>query len=377
MKKPMKNSLIAILILFTSFVYSQNNSAFEIKFIGKVFFDNQKDSLKYSKYFEKFNSEITDRILTAEKQIVLIKKDSILIEEFPKKIGPSKTIFIRSQDKNDRLDLNSGKKTKWNNPYVTAKYRKLKNYKRIPKEDKMILDEKCEAWISESKNGWNKIWISKKKLGESKLEYPDLIINGFLVLKRTKHINGSKNLDFEATSIKKIDKPNFKNILDKHLEIDIKTKYLPINENSRLSDKPIKVGNTIDNYAFRNVFENNLIKLYDITKQKKYTIVEFWGTWCVPCLLANEKIKELKKTYENKLSIFSINAYDRNIGKLKKMIDKKQMKWEHGYSTEKLLKVFNKKGSYPRLVILNNENKVLFVGNPQVDLDEIKAVLNE
>jgi thiol-disulfide isomerase/thioredoxin len=377
MKKTMKNTLILILFLSNYLVYSQSYSAFEIEFNGKVFFDSEKDSLGYSKYYEKWDSEITDRLLTAEKQVVLVNKDSILIEEFPKIIGPSKTIFIRNKDKNDRLDLGSGKKTKWNNPYITAKYRRLKNYKRIPKEDKTILNEQCEAWISESKNGWNKIWISKKRLDNCQLEYPDLIVNGFLVLKRTKHINGSRNVDFEAKSIKGINKLDFKNVLDKHLEIDIKTKYLPINENLKLSNKPIKVGDKIDNYAFRNVFENDLIRLYDITKQKKYTIVEFWGTWCVPCLLANEKIKELKRIYEDKLSIFSINAYDRNISKLKKMIAKKQMDWTHGYSTEKLLKVFNRKDSYPRLVILNNENEVLFMGNPQVDLDKIKEVLNK
>ncbi|MFD1062042.1 TlpA family protein disulfide reductase [Winogradskyella litorisediminis] len=212
---------------------------------------------------------------------------------------------------------------------------------------------------------------------KSQLEYPDLIVNGFLVLKRTKHVNGSRNIDFEAKSIKKINTTNFKDILEKHLEIDIKTKYSPIDENQNLSDKSIKVGNQVDNFAFRNVFENDLIKLYDITKRKKFTIVEFWGTWCVPCLLANEKIKDLKNKYYDKLSIFSINAHDRNISKLKKMIAKKEMNWTHGYATEKLLKVFNNKGTYPRLVILNNENEILFIGNPQVDLDKIKEVLNK
>ncbi|UOY05804.1 hypothetical protein L0P88_17915 [Muricauda sp. SCSIO 64092] len=289
----MKNRLVTIIILLNYFVYPQSNSAFEIEFRGNVYFDSEKDSLTYSKFYE-LDNEIKDRFLTAEKQIVHIKKDTILIEEFPKKNGALKTIFIRDKDKNDRLDLDSGQKTKWHNPYVTAKYRRLKNYKRIPKEDRTILNEQCEAWISESKNGWNKIWISKKRLEKSQLEYPDLIVNGFLVLKRTEHINGS-NVAFEAKSIKKSNPSNFKNILEKHLEIDIETKYGPIDENQKLSDKSIKVGHRIDNYAFRNVFENDLIKLYDITKQKKYTIVEFWGTWCLPCLLANEKIKELKK----------------------------------------------------------------------------------
>lgn len=377
----MKNKLIIIVTLLNYIVYSQNNSAFKIEFNSNIYFDSQKDSLNYFKRYEHLGSnwgtELKERFLTPEKHIVLIKKDSIIIEEFPKKVGPSKTMFIRNKKQNDMLDLSSGKKIKWNNPYVIAKYRKLKNYKRISNEDKTILNEQCEAWISKSKNGWNKIWISKKRLENSEFEYPDLIVNGFLVLKRIKHVNNGEYISFEVKSIEKIESPNFKNVLEEHLKVNIKKKYLPIKENIGLSEKPIKIGDQIDNYTFRNVFKNNLIKLYDITKQKKYTIVEFWGTWCVPCLLANEKIKELKKIHEEKLSIFSVNAYDRNIDKLKKMIKKKQMDWAHGYATEKLLKVFNRKDTFPRLVILNNENEVLFIGNPQVDLDKIKAVLNK
>lgn len=373
----MKKIQTTIIVLFSCIVYSQNNLAFEIEFSGNVYFDNAKDSLRFSKFYGKMDSEITERILTAEKQIVTIKKDSILVEEFPKKIGPSKMMFIRNSNRNDLLDLSSGKKFKWNNPYATAEYRKIKNYKRIPDEDRKILNEECEAWISKSKNGWNKIWISKVRLDNSQLEYPDLIVNGYIVLKRIKHINGDRNINFEAKSVKKIEKTNFKNILDKHLKVDIKSKYLPISVNAELSNKPIKVGNIVDNYEFRNVFKNELTELYDITKQKKYTIVEFWGTWCISCLVANKNIKELKEVYGDNLSILSINAYDRNINKLKKMIEKKQMDWEHGYATEKLLKVFNKKGSYPRLVILNNQNKVLFMGNPRTNLEEIKVLLNK
>ncbi len=104
----MKNKLITILILLNYFAYSQSNAAFEIEFRGNVYFDSQKDSLKYSKYFGKLDNEITDRLLTVEKQIVLIKKDSVLIENFSKKVGPSKTMFIKNKKQNDMLDLSSG-----------------------------------------------------------------------------------------------------------------------------------------------------------------------------------------------------------------------------------------------------------------------------
>ncbi|MFD1062041.1 hypothetical protein ACFQ1Q_02185 [Winogradskyella litorisediminis] len=134
----MKNTFIAIIILFNYFVYSQNNSAFEIEFRGKVFFDSEKDSIKYYKFFGKFDNEITDRLLTAEKQIVLVKYDTILIEEFPIKIGPSKTIFIRNGDKNDRLDIDSGKKLKETIHIQQQDIEELKTIKEFPMRTKKL-----------------------------------------------------------------------------------------------------------------------------------------------------------------------------------------------------------------------------------------------
>ncbi len=80
----MKNRLVTIVILLNYFVYPQSNSAFEIEFRGNVYFDNQKDSLNFAKHYGNWNDEVKEKLLlTPEKQIVLIKNDSIIIEEFP------------------------------------------------------------------------------------------------------------------------------------------------------------------------------------------------------------------------------------------------------------------------------------------------------
>lgn len=242
------------IFLLSFIVTSQNQPSFEIEFSGRIYFDSSSDSIKYYNWINQY--EIDEYLFyQVEKQIAYIKTDTILVEEFPKQNESSKTIFIRSSGRNDRMDLDSGVKTKWNHPYVIKKYRKVSNYNRISNEDKIILGLPCEAWVSKSKNGWNKIWVSKKRLESSQLEYPDIIVDGFLVLKNTLHINDIINIDFEAKSIKQADNSNFKSILDEHLKIDIKEKFLPLNENKSLSVKPIKVGIQIDNYALRSVLK--------------------------------------------------------------------------------------------------------------------------
>jgi len=370
----MKKISIIILALIPNLIFSQSNLSTTIEFANQITFSEKKDSLQFAKMIEKGVQEF---ITFPEKQIFYLKRDSILVESFPNKNGPSNNILIRTNKSIEKLDISSGNKMKWVHPLVISKYRKFKNYKRISKEDKNILGYDCKAFIVTSRFGWHKIWISNIKLNNVGIVSPDILVDGNLILKRVTFKNDGIQEDSEAISFINSESDNLGKLIEEHLIHDIKDKYLPIPENIQFSNKPIKKGALVDNYKFRNVLKDGIINLHEVTSLKEFTLLEFWGTWCIPCLLANEKIQELKKLCgDEKLSIISINAKDRNIGKLKKVIEKKRMNWKHGYATEKILGVFNNNGTYPKLVILNKKNKVLFIGNPNVDYAKIKSIIN-
>ncbi|WP_109301308.1 TlpA disulfide reductase family protein [Aquimarina sp. AU474] len=56
-------------------------------------------------------------------------------------------------------------------------------------------------------------------------------------------------------------------------------------------------------------FETTLIdgSSFKLSDQKnKYVLLDFWGSWCAPCIKENPKIVKLYKKYPNKLTIVTL-----------------------------------------------------------------------
>lgn len=66
--------------------------------------------------------------------------------------------------------------------------------------------------------------------------------------------------------------------------------------------------------------------IYSLANDKTIKFIDFWGTWCKPCIEKIDSIKLLKDEFGAKISFISI-AYDDDNAEVKKMINKKQMDW--------------------------------------------------
>ncbi|MEA5259414.1 TlpA disulfide reductase family protein [Arcicella aquatica] len=78
----------------------------------------------------------------------------------------------------------------------------------------------------------------------------------------------------------------------------------------------IQVGNYITNSLY-----------FDNIEKDKYLLIDFWGTWCAPCI---ENLPELKKIYEKldktKIQLLSIASDSDSLG-VNKIIKKYDMSW--------------------------------------------------
>ena len=109
---------------------------------------------------------------------------------------------------------------------------------------------------------------------------------------------------------------------------------------------------------------------------KKFILLDFWGTWCVPCL---ELLPSLKKFHKenNDVSIISI-ALDESIDVVKDYANKKSMDWNHAYVDSN-----NRKGiirdlrikSYPTFILMDDDLKILYKGAGETALENIEAIL--
>lgn len=113
-----------------------------------------------------------------------------------------------------------------------------------------------------------------------------------------------------------------------------------------------------------------------IIKKKKYTLVDFWGTWCGPCLDLTPRLVTLQKKFSLKLNVISIaNDKDKNI--VKQYVVKNKMNWTHGIvSMRKNSKIYTNLSiqRFPTFILLDSEGKILIRGGSEI-LDNIENVI--
>lgn len=74
----------------------------------------------------------------------------------------------------------------------------------------------------------------------------------------------------------------------------------------------------------RKSFSGDTIQLSDY-KHKTYVLLDFWASWCIPCLKEVPKMKEICKEYQNKgLTVIGISL-DEDKNSWRKAIQKQQM----------------------------------------------------
>ncbi|TAJ14436.1 TlpA family protein disulfide reductase [Marinilabiliaceae bacterium JC017] len=87
-------------------------------------------------------------------------------------------------------------------------------------------------------------------------------------------------------------------------------------QNQKVAEAVLKVGEQIKSFS-ANGIDGKTYHLGEMLKANKYTLVEFWASWCGPC---RNEIPHMKKAFEN--------YKDKGFGIFSFSIDTKKEKWE-------------------------------------------------
>ena len=109
--------------------------------------------------------------------------------------------------------------------------------------------------------------------------------------------------------------------------------------------------------------------------KEKYLLLDFWATWCPPCVAKRPKLEKLYKKYSNQIEIVSISL-DTNIDVVEKFRKEKYpMKWLHSIKPDKMKDSFIKSfvpSGLPYGYIVNPKGKVIAFGN-DLSADKLEA----
>ncbi|MGN6417913.1 MAG: TlpA family protein disulfide reductase [Pseudobacter sp.] len=134
-------------------------------------------------------------------------------------------------------------------------------------------------------------------------------------------------------------------------------------KNNKLS-KVIREGLEIPDLKL-TMSTGEVMTMKEIAAKNKLTLIDFWGTWCGPCIGEFPYMKELYKEWKGKgLGILGITQKE-NKETWKKVIAQHEVNWLHGSDDfDKIMDGVFKLGSVPAFGLMDQDGKMIaFVAN--------------
>ena len=136
------------------------------------------------------------------------------------------------------------------------------------------------------------------------------------------------------------------------------------------------VGNKLAKINLKS-FDDNKIYTSEDFKKNRYTLINFWASWCAPCRVEHPYLIQLSK--EKNIKILGVNFKDKKINALKFLNELGNPYYYMAKDTKGKQSVNFGVYGIPESILINNETIVLkkFIGplNEQ-NFNDIKEIIN-
>ena len=110
-----------------------------------------------------------------------------------------------------------------------------------------------------------------------------------------------------------------------------------------------------------------------------YVLLDFWGTWCEPCIKLIPDFKKLYQDFNDKNLSFVSVAYDRDINKVIDFVTNEKMDWIHVFVDQSNI---DKNSLVEKLKITSFPSTILIAPNGEIiarnkDMNELREILSK
>jgi len=96
----------------------------------------------------------------------------------------------------------------------------------------------------------------------------------------------------------------------------------------------------------------------------RVVVLDFWATWCGPCIRASPKLDAMQKKYPDDLRVIGVAGQRDSLQKVKAFIKQHEVSYSHVFDQQQ--KVYRSLGisAIPHVVVLSTDGIVRWQGNP-------------
>jgi thiol-disulfide isomerase/thioredoxin len=131
---------------------------------------------------------------------------------------------------------------------------------------------------------------------------------------------------------------------------------------------------TVKNFNLKDT--QNTSRSFEELKGEKLTIIDFWATWCKPCLKAIPELNTIYDQFKDKgVSIISINCDGpRSVAKVGPMSKSLKMNYPVLLDIDSTVKTQLNLAAFPTLILVDTKGKIVWIHEGFVSGDEKEII---